>query len=449
MMFRIRSRLNRETRRRAAGRRIAWLCSLLFVIAAAESWAAKPHCGDGRCSKSESVKSCAVDCSSLLPPEECNNDGVCNAGENCLGCSDCPGRISGQAQLRFCCGNDTCDTERCGADACAATPICGNYLVEYSEDCDEGPYGSLGCDLFCNFIDPVVSVPLNQFNVGDSIGEGEAANGTIGAANHQLVWSTGWDGVDPVLSLNERLEARDPSGYEENDAVRDPAFNQAISGSVMADFATQAASLASAMETVPPQTAGLVTVLLGNNDVCADSLAEMTDPAVFEQQYRAGLDVLANLPFEESLNLLISGIPDIYWLWNAKRGNLYCRLIAWPFVPCQNLLDDAADDCESSTSREDPDQVYPGDGPACQRRKTFHALIRDDYNTVLNDVLQEYQGKGRLLNAEYVDVFDIRFDSDHVNSGDCFHPSTAGHALLAEKQWCRSRWGEGDPGCAP
>ena len=34
-------------------------------------------------------------------------------------------------------------------------------------------------------------------------------------------------------------------------------------------------------------------MFLGNNDVCAPSLEEITDPAVFEAQYRAGLDVLA------------------------------------------------------------------------------------------------------------------------------------------------------------
>src|SRR5680860_225579 len=35
-------------------------------------------------------------------------------------------------------------------------------------------------------------VPMNQFNIGDSIGEGEAAEGTIGSTNHQTVWSTGY-----------------------------------------------------------------------------------------------------------------------------------------------------------------------------------------------------------------------------------------------------------------
>ena len=34
-------------------------------------------------------------------------------------------------------------------------------------------------------------VPLNLFNIGDSIGEGEAADGIIGVTNHDRVWSTG------------------------------------------------------------------------------------------------------------------------------------------------------------------------------------------------------------------------------------------------------------------
>ena len=292
-------------------------------------------------------------------------------------------------------------------------------------------------------------VPMNQFNIGDSIGEGEAAEGTIGSANHQTVWSTGYAVGDSVDAINERFEATDPTAYTENNASRDSAFNQAISGSVMADFAPQAQAVANAASGLPDGSAGMVTVLLGNNDVCADTLADMTDPALFESQYRAGLDVLASPVFNDMVNVHISGIPGIYWLWNAKRDSFWCRVFAWPFVPCQNLLANAADDCESSASREDPDTVYAGDGANCQRRKAFHAEIRDTYNPILRDVLAEYQANNQLLNAEYVDVFDVQFSSNHVNGGDCFHPSEAGHALMAEKAWCSSKWSASDEACSP
>jgi len=194
-------------------------------------------------------------------------------------------------------------------------------------------------------------------------------------------------------------------------------------------------------------------VFLGNNDVCAPSLAEMTDPAVFEAQYRAGLDVLAASDATRTARIHVSGIPAIYWLWNAKYNITWCRL-AWSAVPCENLLDNPSNDCISAASRTDPDNDYPGDGPNCLRRKDFHRTIRDTYNPILQTVLDEYRLSGQLPNAGFIDIYDIQFKSEHVNgssgwfSGDCFHPSTAGHALIAEKEWCRSQWRGSDPLCA-
>jgi len=160
------------------------------------------------------------------------------------------------------------------------------------------------------------------------------------------------------------------------------------------------------------------------------------------------LDVLASSNATRNAQIHVSGIPAIYWLWNAKRGVFWCRVFAWPFVPCENLLDNPADDCESSASREDPDNIYSGDGINCRRRKELHDIIRDTYNPILRDVLDEYRTTGQLPNARYTDIYNVRFDSEHVNGGDCFHPSTAGHALLAETEWCRTHWGNGDLTCS-
>ena len=173
----------------------------------------------------------------------------------------------------------------------------------------------------------------------------------------------------------------------------------------------------------------------------------MTDPALFEAQFRAGLDELAAHANTRLAQIHVSGIPAIYWLWNANYTSyLNCRL-KWPFVPCQNLLANASNDCVNSTSRQDPDTIYPGDGTNCVRCKTFHALIRDTYNPILRDVVQEYRESGFLPNARYTDIFDVRFNSAHVNTGDCFHPSTAGHALLADTEWCRTHWALDDAAC--
>jgi len=293
-------------------------------------------------------------------------------------------------------------------------------------------------------------VPGNQFNIGDSIGEAEASNNTIGEAHHETVWSTGYNGGDIVISLNEHLELLQSASYYENTLTRDGLFNHALNGAVMADFATQAQAVVSVSASVPGAAAGKVVVLLGNNDVCASSIGEMTDPVLFEQQYRSGLDVLATSPATQSARIDVVSIPAIYWLWNAKNSSFTCRLI-WAFGSvCQALLSGANQGCVSTASRLDPDNDY-GDAPdsACQRRKLFHRAIRDNYNPILHDVLQEYHDNGMLPNARYTDIFDVLFLSEHVNTGDCFHPSAAGHALLADTAWCRSPLGSLDVACNP
>ncbi len=286
------------------------------------------------------------------------------------------------------------------------------------------------CDVFSG------PVPSNQFNIGDSIGVGEAASDDLFEAHPETVWSTGYASADSVESLNERLEEMSNVAYYENNENRDAVFNKAFSGAVMADFQTQAEQVVSSAASTPNQDAGMVTVLLGSNDVCAESLEGMTDPIDFEAQYRSGLDVLAASPLTKSAQLRVSSIPAIYWLWEAKRNQLGCPLI-WNFVPCENLLDNPENDCSPEGSHLNPDTVNPDDGLNCTRRKQFHARIRDEYNPILKSVLDEYKDDGSLPNASYIDIFDVRFSNRHVNSGDCFHPSESGHALLAEKHWCR------------
>ena len=86
---------------------------------------------------------------------------------------------------------------------------------------------------------PLPSAPYNQFNIGDSIGEGEAVDGIIGQAHHDKVWSTGYDVYDIVYSLNERFEDADPEFYNENKNTMDGKYNKAVSGAVMDDFVSQ------------------------------------------------------------------------------------------------------------------------------------------------------------------------------------------------------------------
>jgi lysophospholipase L1-like esterase len=297
------------------------------------------------------------------------------------------------------------------------------------------------------------SYPTNQFNIGDSIGEGEAADATIGEAQHESVWSTGYAASDVVNALNERFEALAPFEYDANSSSVDIIYNKAVSGAVMADFAVQAQAVVSEATQLPDGKAGMVTVLLGSNDVCAPSMAEMTDTQLFEDQFRAGLDVLANDEATRLSQIHVSSLPAIYWLWTAKYESFWCTVFAWPNVPCENLLDNPDDDCADGASRNDPDMVHAGDGSNCIRRKQFHQIVRDDYNSLLQSVTEEYRESGQLPNIRFTDIYNVKFSSVHVNGGgflqgDCFHPSREGHALLANESWCRTHWGKASGQCS-
>ena len=306
----------------------------------------------------------------------------------------------------------------------------------------------------------IASIPFNLFAVGDSISEGEAAEGDIGAAHHESVWSSGYDanfGPDRA-SLNERLENRYPEVFQANAAgALDTVFNHARSGATMADFLNQVAGtqtvtgvIDAAEQNSEAGKVGLLTIMLGSNDVCTGDVSEpMTDLVQFALDFEAGLDALADSPVTRNAHIHVVGIPAIYWLWQAKRSRIWC-LLAWLAVPCQNLLSDASTmDCANSTSHLEPDTIYEGqDTGACLRRKEFHRDIKE-YNRILADTVAEYRGNGRLPNIFFTDIYNIQFGDEDVNNGDCFHPSLAGQARLAQEAWCRAPWGENDPFCSP
>jgi lysophospholipase L1-like esterase len=285
-------------------------------------------------------------------------------------------------------------------------------------------------------------VPLNHFHIGDSIGEGEAANGIAGTRHHENVWATGYAGDDQFSSFSERFTASCPTVFEGNNPDKDPLFNQAESGANMIDFSSQATAVVQAATSTEAGTAGMISIYLGNNDACADTLSDMTPAGEFEDQFRAGLDILASSPATKNARIHVSAIPSLYWLWVALKDDKLCKLV-WQLVPCQNLLENAVDDCGTADSAYDPDVIHDDDGANCIRRKQFHAVIRDVYNPILKNVLQEYIADKRLPNGYFSDVSMFQFQAEHINKGDCFHPSLAGQALLAEKEWQQSPWADG------
>ncbi len=289
--------------------------------------------------------------------------------------------------------------------------------------------------------------PLNLFNIGDSIGEAEAVDNVIGSRNHKKVWSTGFDTSDIIYSFNERFSDLCPNSFQTNNASLDQYFNQAESGAVMSDFTFQAENVVEKVSYTSSGKADMITVYLGNNDVCSDSLGSMTPATDFENSFRAGLDILANSIETRMAYIHVSAIPDIYWLWVALRENQWC-LTAWSFVPCRNLLGTPVNDCGDGDSYLHPDTIQTDDGPNCIRRKKVHAMIKNTYNPILQRLVLEYAQNNRLPHAYFSDIFETRFLAEHINTGDCFHPSVAGQQLLARQQWKNTPWYSMSPICS-
>jgi hypothetical protein len=128
-----------------------------------------PVCGDGDCTGDEDPCSCAQDCGSPPTAETglctdgvdndcdtytdcddsdcsadlaciCNNNGICELGEDCNNCPiDCRQKTTGNPNSRYCCDGDQTD---CGDPRCSESGwSCGDSGVCTSDpDCDDGLY---------------------------------------------------------------------------------------------------------------------------------------------------------------------------------------------------------------------------------------------------------------------------------------------------------------------
>ena len=113
---------------------------------------------------------------------------------------------------------------------------------------------------------------------------------------------------------------------------------EAKSGSDMFDFPGQAAQSVS-------RQSSYVTVLMGHNDVCQNTFAEIPTDAVFEAKFREGMAKLkAGLP--AGATVYVVGIVDIYRLgrspptrghwasWTAKSSGPRACSSGTPVQPC-------------------------------------------------------------------------------------------------------------------
>jgi lysophospholipase L1-like esterase len=214
-------------------------------------------------------------------------------------------------------------------------------------------------------------------------------------------WATGGWPLDDIQSHYERLRALNP-------AIGGHQFNDAVTGAKMSDGPGQAARAVS-------QGAQYVTVLLGANDLCTSSVANMTPTATFRAQFAATMATLD--PDRRGVHVFVSSIPDILHLWNVLHTNGTARLVWGLARICQSLL-------------------ASSNGDAQRQAVANHEL---ELNGVLNDVCAGYAN----CRFDQLATYRFQFSAGDVSVLDYFHPDLDGQRKLAESSWAASWWAAG------
>jgi lysophospholipase L1-like esterase len=239
-------------------------------------------------------------------------------------------------------------------------------------------------------------LPDTMAAVGDSITQAASSAGSLGVDAPQNSWATGTSST--VNSHYLRLLALEAP-------ISGANHNLSVSGAKMAGLAAQ-------MQNAVAVQPDYLTVLIGGNDVCTDTVGEMTSVATFRAQFEAAMATLTS--GSPGTHVYVVSIPDVYQLWNLFKSDFWARFIWSVGDVCQSLL-------ANPTSTQQVD---------VQRREQVRQ--RDiDFNTQLAQVCAAYVTTCRFDNNA---VFNTQFAKSDV-SGDYFHPSVAGQAKLASVTW--------------
>ena len=238
-------------------------------------------------------------------------------------------------------------------------------------------------------------LPDSMAAVGDSISQAASTGGTLGADYPANAWSTGTNTT--VNSHYQRLLALGAPITGQN-------HNRSVSGAKVLDLDAQMASVVS----LAPD---YVTVLIGGNDLCTDTVAQMTSVADFRDRFAAAMSTLA--AGSPGTAVYVVSIPNVYQLWSLFKGDWWARFIWSTADICQSLL-------ANPTSTQAAD---------VQRRETVRQR-NIAFNTQLAEVCASFDRCHFDGNA----VFNTTFTRSDV-SGDFFHPSISGQAKLAAVTW--------------
>jgi len=261
-------------------------------------------------------------------------------------------------------------------------------------------------------LEPGQSEPKRLLSLGDSITR--AFDATLPADNLSQSWSNGTHGfferlfrLPDVKSHNQRISANFGDSGRRNVVV-------ARNGAKVRALKDQAASAAGNGFTY-------ATVLIGGNDVCRDTIAELPTDYEFTVDAAIGLvDLFRNLP--DGATVQVAAIPDVKRLYDigidkTALGIIDCeqlwRLTAQGF-PCGSML---------SPDNSEADREYV-------RSRNIR------YNQILQFLTAIGAVRFSKLHISWTDVtFTYPFTADDVSNIDCYHPSSQGQRAISRETW--------------
>jgi lysophospholipase L1-like esterase len=238
----------------------------------------------------------------------------------------------------------------------------------------------------------IVNYPSSIASTGDSITRAFNTGGVPFTDSTGNSWSTGTNST--VMSHYSRILPNHPPISGQN-------FNDAVTGAQMVDLNSQ-------VQSAVTQGAAYVTVLLGANDACTDTEAQMTPVATYRAQFQTAMNTLATgLP---NARIFVLSVPNVYNLWFILKDDSSARSTWSLFGICQSLLANP-----TSTAQADVDR----------RNRVKQRVI--DYNTQLAEVCATNIHCKFDNNA----AFNTDFVPSDVSTRDYFHPTIAGQAKIA------------------
>jgi lysophospholipase L1-like esterase len=284
--------------------------------------------------------------------------------------------------------------------------------------------------------------------VGDSISAGTGTEGLNILDPDQTHPNNSWSTGTNNNSLYLRLLAINPS-------INGNRQNASGNGKQMTDADDQVNTLSTGTD--------LVTIQMGGNDLCKDSVGQMTSVSTYRNQFVQFLSAVRNrMP---NALILVASVPDIFNLWyvrgapgsvngressRAGTARTFWDNIFGGFVPCRSLITNPTSTSASDTLRRN--QVR-------QRNIEFNYVLEEECAKVIRCRFDDWAAfdlsSNRNISTEanrqkynrstsiadwgnyegIVPPPQWGFVDDDVSTADHFHPSNSGHRKLAEGAW--------------